>query len=54
MLDSQHVFQSTAERRTIIKQKLNADQCDGYVYSMDGQQIQPVRTAVVSAKAFDR
>lgn len=36
----------------MIEQKVNAGECDGYVYSMNGQQIQPVRRAVVSAKGL--
>jgi hypothetical protein len=51
-LDSQRTFQSTAKRKTMIKQKTNTDECDGYVCSMNGQQIQPVRRAVVSAKGL--
>jgi hypothetical protein len=40
------------KRTTMIEQKMNTDECDGYVYSKNGQQIQPVRRTVVSAKGL--
>jgi hypothetical protein len=46
------MFQSPAERTTMIEQKTGADECNGYVCSMNGQQIQPVRRAVVSVKGL--
>jgi hypothetical protein len=36
----------------MIEQRMNANECDRYVYSLNGQQIQPVRRAVVSAKGL--
>jgi hypothetical protein len=46
------MFQHPAKRKTMIEQKTDTGECNRYIYSMNGQQIQPVRRAVVSAKGL--